>query len=199
MARELLRQQLSLGIQFDHLVLACGSGGTAAGLAIGLRLFTLWSNEHDPAKTQSDVDLLGSKVPQLHGICVCDTPEWFYDHIEKMAAASGLEPGPSEKPEAIQTAKSTSIGASGGSSGRSAALGNPRDWISLYQGKGLGFVSVSVFQVLHTRGRVHVHMYSVLVPACRQFVVHGLAWMSHECVLVLPMVSQLCQEHCRRA
>lgn len=81
--RELLEQQSSpappvaaaagapLPTQYDHIVFACGSGGTAAGMAIGARLSGLSS--------------------QVHAVGVCDTPDIFYGHIEEVAAELGID------------------------------------------------------------------------------------------------------------
>ena len=48
---------------FDHIVFACGSGGTAAGIVIATKLS-------------------GCKS-KIHAIGVCDSPEHFYSHIEQ--------------------------------------------------------------------------------------------------------------------
>lgn len=48
--------------KFDHIALACGSGGTAAGMALGVAL----------AGLPSRVTAFG----------VCDDPEYFYDHVD---------------------------------------------------------------------------------------------------------------------
>lgn len=61
---------INQGYDFDHLVFACGSGGTAAGLAIGMRL-------------------CGHKA-KVHAVAVCDSPQYFYDHINDMAKGLGL-------------------------------------------------------------------------------------------------------------
>jgi D-cysteine desulfhydrase family pyridoxal phosphate-dependent enzyme len=58
------------GIEFDHLVFSCGSGGTAAGLSIGAKL---------------------AGFPSVHGVGVCDSPDEFYDHITSVAAALGID------------------------------------------------------------------------------------------------------------
>lgn len=53
-AQELAQQTTEMGLAFDHLVLATGSAGTQAGLAVGLKLFNL------------DINMLGIgvRVPQ---------------------------------------------------------------------------------------------------------------------------------------
>ena len=90
---------------FHSQVLACGSGGTATGLGLGVRLQRL-----------ADAS---ASLPRVHGVCVCDSPEWFYDHVRSVLKAAGLE-------------------------GRDG-IGAPEEWLSLYDGQGLGFV----------RGRLH--------------------------------------------
>eukprot|EP01034_Spumella_vulgaris_P030860 gene30859-38142_t len=56
---------------FDHIVFGCGSGGTAAGIALG-------------------VCLSGLKT-QVHAVGVCDTPDEFYRHIEEVGAELGVD------------------------------------------------------------------------------------------------------------
>lgn len=55
---------------FTDVVVAIGSGGTASGLAIGNYLS-------------------GSKV-NIHAVAVCDTVDYFYDHVDEMLQAIGL-------------------------------------------------------------------------------------------------------------
>ena len=54
-------------INIDHIVFACGSGGTAAGISCGVAL--AFSNERN------------LHLPQVHAIGVCDSPEYFYNEI----------------------------------------------------------------------------------------------------------------------
>lgn len=71
----------------EHVVFACGSGGTAAGIAIGLALF----HQHH-----------GTTPPTLHAMGVCDTPDYFYDHIASIADGMGLQvPSSSSSTEAF--------------------------------------------------------------------------------------------------
>ena len=77
---------------FDHIVFACGSGGTAAGLSIGIKLAGL------PTK--------------VHAVCVCDSPEYFYKHIEETAIALGINLD---------------------------IVGKPQEWLDIYPGQGLGY------------------------------------------------------------
>ncbi len=53
-----------------QVVFSCGSGGTAAGLAIAMRLSGLKAH--------------------VHAVCVCDDPEYFYRHIEEVAGSLGI-------------------------------------------------------------------------------------------------------------
>eukprot|EP00521_Asterionellopsis_glacialis_P018099 CAMPEP_0195296722 /NCGR_PEP_ID=MMETSP0707-20130614/20031_1 /TAXON_ID=33640 /ORGANISM="Asterionellopsis glacialis, Strain CCMP134" /LENGTH=411 /DNA_ID=CAMNT_0040358313 /DNA_START=8 /DNA_END=1243 /DNA_ORIENTATION=+ len=55
----------------DHVVFACGSGGTAAGICIGMALAR-------------------SKKPQVHAMGVCDTPDYFYETVAGIANDMGL-------------------------------------------------------------------------------------------------------------
>lgn len=91
---ETVREICEMGpaLQFDHIVFACGSGGTAAGVAIGAKLAGL--------------------TAKVHGVGVCDSPEYFYGHIRQVAAALGLDP---------------------------SAHGPVEDWISIYDGQGAGY------------------------------------------------------------
>ena len=59
---EVERQCASLGLEFDAIYYACGSGGTGAGLALGMHYSSL------PA--------------ELVGLCVDDTPQGFYEKID---------------------------------------------------------------------------------------------------------------------
>ncbi len=48
---------------FDDIVMACGSGATTAGIALGCHL----SDNHI----------------KVHGYGVCDTPDWFYNFMRE--------------------------------------------------------------------------------------------------------------------
>ena len=56
-AREIAADEAALSVSFDHIVVACGSGGTAAGLAAGASLLDRNWN--------------------IHGVMVCDDAAWF--------------------------------------------------------------------------------------------------------------------------
>lgn len=68
---EIVNQSEALALNFDHIVVACGSGGTLAGLAIGHRLAGLQS--------------------KLHVVGVCDSPAVFYGHLKEVAEELGLD------------------------------------------------------------------------------------------------------------
>ncbi|XP_017247894.1 bifunctional D-cysteine desulfhydrase/1-aminocyclopropane-1-carboxylate deaminase, mitochondrial [Daucus carota subsp. sativus] len=68
---EMQLQQSASSVGFDDIVVACGSGGTIAGLSIAS-----WLSE------------LKAKV---HAFCVCDDPEYFYDYAQGLL--DGLQAG----------------------------------------------------------------------------------------------------------
>ncbi|XP_057461849.1 putative D-cysteine desulfhydrase 1, mitochondrial [Actinidia eriantha] len=73
-----IEQQLQTGngkAGFDDIVVACGSGGTIAGLAIGSRLSNLKAN--------------------VHAFSVCDDPDYFHDYVQGLV--DGLQGGVSSR------------------------------------------------------------------------------------------------------
>lgn len=75
--RELQVQAEAQGLAFDRLYFACGSGGTAAGLALGLH----WSG--------LDCELVGLGVD--------DDPEFFYDKLDGIFREMGVDEGVSSR------------------------------------------------------------------------------------------------------
>jgi D-cysteine desulfhydrase len=72
----------------DHVVVACGSGGTAAGLAVGLALayhYHTASNTKDAAAATTPFT-----APMVHAVGVCDYPDYFYRTIADIAQQMGL-------------------------------------------------------------------------------------------------------------
>ncbi|KAL0039953.1 hypothetical protein WJX77_012639 [Trebouxia sp. C0004] len=67
--REIQEQAGDLGI--TDIAMACGSGGTAAGMALGIQLSGL-----------------GCK---LHAMGVCDDPQYFYDYIDGLLKGMGVD------------------------------------------------------------------------------------------------------------
>jgi 1-aminocyclopropane-1-carboxylate deaminase/D-cysteine desulfhydrase-like pyridoxal-dependent ACC family enzyme len=70
-----IKSQLD-GETVDHVVFACGSGGTATGLTIGLAL--AYRDERE-------------KMPNIHAVGVCDDPDYFYQEIANIAREMRLE------------------------------------------------------------------------------------------------------------
>ncbi|CAI5469853.1 unnamed protein product [Closterium sp. Yama58-4] len=73
-----IEQQLSRGEAggasgFDDIAMACGSGGTSAGLALGVHLSALSS--------------------RVHAYSVCDSPGYFYDYIQGLLDGVTSKPG----------------------------------------------------------------------------------------------------------
>ena len=71
-----LERQLAASDQqggFDRLYFACGSGGTAAGLALGMHLSGL------------------SRRTELVGLCVDDSPSFFHSKIDGVLRAMGAQ------------------------------------------------------------------------------------------------------------
>ncbi|XP_028805533.1 bifunctional D-cysteine desulfhydrase/1-aminocyclopropane-1-carboxylate deaminase, mitochondrial [Neltuma alba] len=69
-----IEQQIKRGpsnIYFDDIVVACGSGGTIAGLSLGSSLSSLKA--------------------RVHAFSVCDSPDYFYDFVQGLL--DGLEAG----------------------------------------------------------------------------------------------------------
>eukprot|EP01038_Epipyxis_sp_PR26KG_P016816 gene16816-23017_t len=87
--QEIINQQES---PFQHIVFACGSGGTAAGIALGIHL--------------------SQYNAQIHAIGVCDSPDYFYDHIEQVSKELEISP---------------------------SLIGNVREWCNIYNGQGIGY------------------------------------------------------------
>lgn len=64
----------------DHILCACGSGGTTAGIAIGVAL------AFGGMGTLSQ-----STIPAVHAVGVCDSPEAFYKDVSKIADQMGVK------------------------------------------------------------------------------------------------------------
>lgn len=73
-----VEQQLQKGadkVKFDDIVVACGSGGTVAGLSIG--------------------SCLSELKAKVHAYGVCDDPDYFYDYVQGLL--DGLHAGVSSR------------------------------------------------------------------------------------------------------
>jgi D-cysteine desulfhydrase len=78
---ELLQQWNSLAIPLHHVVVACGSGGTTAGIALGIALAS--SNHSNNIENPVQPTL-------VHAIGVCDDEDYFYHHIASIANEMGF-------------------------------------------------------------------------------------------------------------
>jgi D-cysteine desulfhydrase family pyridoxal phosphate-dependent enzyme len=67
------------GEPFDRIYFSCGSGGTAAGLALGLHM--------------SGTSLSSGGTTELVGIAVDDDPEFFYNKIDALLESMGMKVG----------------------------------------------------------------------------------------------------------
>ena len=67
------------GLNVDHIVFACGSGGTAAGITLGVALACSEQN--------------GFAAPIVHAVGVCDNPDYFYAEIIQIGFSIGLFKG----------------------------------------------------------------------------------------------------------
>ncbi|KAG7346266.1 pyridoxal phosphate-dependent enzyme, D-cysteine desulfhydrase family protein [Nitzschia inconspicua] len=73
-------------IPLNHVVFACGSGGTACGLALGMAL------AHGAfGKSHRHTQLQGSTPPTVHAVGVCDNPDYFYSSVARIADEMGLK------------------------------------------------------------------------------------------------------------
>jgi D-cysteine desulfhydrase len=70
----------------DHVVFACGSGGTACGLAVGMALAHGALGKYHAKSAKN-----GMTPPIVHAIGVCDSPDYFYAFVAKIADEMGLQ------------------------------------------------------------------------------------------------------------
>lgn len=101
----------------DHIVFACGSGGTATGITLGIGLAY-----HE----------LNMQPPQVHAVGVCDDPDYFYAEIESIGNEMGLE---------LTTKSLTGSLSSNDSSISSSIMEFVKGLVQIHQGKGLGYAS----------------------------------------------------------
>jgi len=67
-------------LTLDHVLLATGSGGTAAGITLGMAL------SHGTVAEQQQKQ----KAPKIHAVGVCDNPDYFYNEVSKIANEMGF-------------------------------------------------------------------------------------------------------------
>ena len=65
-----LAQQFALNGSYQSVVACSGSGGTLSGLGLGVHLYSLAN--------------VTCKVPKVVSYSVCDTPDWFYEKVNKV-------------------------------------------------------------------------------------------------------------------
>lgn len=70
----------------DHVVLACGSGGTACGISVGMALA---HGAHLSTGGQASPDK-ECTAPTVHAVGVCDNPDYFYKFVARIADEMGL-------------------------------------------------------------------------------------------------------------
>jgi D-cysteine desulfhydrase len=80
---ELNSQLEDVGVAMDHLVFACGSGGTAAGICLGTAL------SHGVSAIDSHLTP-DKPAPEVHAVGVCDDPEYFYDFVASISDEMGF-------------------------------------------------------------------------------------------------------------
>ena len=68
------QNKTSSDFHLDHVVFATGSGGTAAGISLGLSMA---------------YKRIGKPCPKLHAVGVCDNPDYFYDTMTSIANEMG--------------------------------------------------------------------------------------------------------------
>ena len=67
----------------DHVIYATGSGGTATGIALGLSLaYGSLGDGHSGVS--------GQPAPEVHGVGVCDNPDYFYKTMASIAEEMGI-------------------------------------------------------------------------------------------------------------
>mmetsp|Transcript_18861 Transcript_18861/g.18982 ORF Transcript_18861/g.18982 Transcript_18861/m.18982 type:complete len:376 (+) Transcript_18861:137-1264(+) len=95
--REISQQLTEMSLKVDHIVFACGSGATALGLGLGVKLAGL------PIK--------------VHAMAVCDSAEYFYNHMENLSKEIGVD---------------------------QSEHGTVRSWVDIHMADGSGYAASSI-------------------------------------------------------
>lgn len=77
--------------ELHHIVVACGSGGTTAGIALGIAL--AYHHSHNAQQQQEQPNGHNRRVsnpPVVHAIGVCDDADYFFNHVAKIADEMGF-------------------------------------------------------------------------------------------------------------
>ena len=111
------------GVEFDHVVFACGSGGTAAGISLGFALSS-GAAGGDGGETETLASAPSAPAPKVHAIGVCDDPNYFYRTVADIADEMGLSLPPRSS-ASMSTSTEEFV----------------RRHLIAHQGKGLGYAS----------------------------------------------------------
>ena len=98
---------------------ACGSGGTAAGIALGLALAHYYYRDNRDEESQV-VGLLAQR-PTVHAVGVCDDPDYFYRFVANIADQMGFQNPASDESSTTTTEDFV------------------RQHLVVHQGKGVGY------------------------------------------------------------
>ncbi|KAG2441034.1 hypothetical protein HXX76_003887 [Chlamydomonas incerta] len=157
---EIVHQAQDMGETITDIAMACGSGGTTAGLALGSHLSGLRA--------------------RVHAYGVCDTPAYFYDYINALMRGLGLEvpSSPRGKQGADQVGPQGGAAAAGG--GARAAPQQPevealaaQSLLRAVQARGAGY-AISTEEELATVQAVAAATGVVLDPVYSGKAVHAL-------------------------
>jgi D-cysteine desulfhydrase len=145
---ECIQEIVASGMHFDHIVFGCGSGGTAAGIALGVKLAGL------------------QPQTQVHAIGVCDSPQYFLDHIEETVRDLGIPVAVPAAATTTTTAGDATAGDATAGDAPAAGLGPVKELLNLYHGEGKGYARSTpeelayIIQVAHSTGIVLDPVYS---------------------------------------
>ena len=104
------------GVSLDHVVFACGSGGTAAGIVLGMAL------AHGALDASIIDSTAANRMPQLHAVGVCDDPDYFFATVADIANQMGLSLPKDDSSSKYKTTEEFI-----------------RAHLTVHQGKGLGY------------------------------------------------------------
>ncbi|KAG2450414.1 hypothetical protein HYH02_004916 [Chlamydomonas schloesseri] len=165
---EVVHQARDMGERITDIAMACGSGGTTAGLALGSHLSGLRA--------------------RVHAYGVCDTPSYFYDYVDGLFRGLGLEvpPAPSgDKNGGGASSSRAAAAAAGAGGGGGGAVGGQhqqpgeeealaaRSLLRAVQARGAGY-AISTEAELATVQEVAAATGVVLDPVYSGKAVHAL-------------------------
>lgn len=144
------------------VVMACGSGGTSAGIALGALLCP---------EIFSDV--------RVHAYGVCDTPEYFYDFIEGILSDMGATPHVIRTSGGDEGDDDGDMDVRGGGGGdvddtvQSSSRLRVEDMVTCHQAKGVGY-AMATEEELRVTAKVAATTGVVLDPVYSGKALHGL-------------------------